>query len=367
MKILYVTTVGSTMNFFSSLIKELIEQGNTVDIATNEKERSVPKMYYDLGCKIFSLSCSRSPLSKGNIIAMKELKKIVDDGKYDIVHCHTPIAAVCTRVACRKLRKNGVKVVYTAHGFHFYKGAPLKNWLIYYPIEWICAYWTDVLITINKEDYQLAKRYMHANEVKYVPGVGVDVNKFASAKVDFKIKRKEIGVPEDAFLIVSVGELSKNKNHQIIIKALSDIPIDNVHYVIAGKGNMSDELKQLAYYLNVNLHLLGYRHDVAELYKIANVYALPSIREGLNVSIMEALASGLPVICSNIRGNIDMIENGVNGYLMSSNDVNCVKECILKAYNHLFDYSEIKNSVRKYSELSINNEMISLYNMIFCI
>ena len=162
MKILYITTVGGTMNFFNSLIKELINDGYTIDIATNEVASKVPDCYKEWGCKIYHISTSRSPFSFGNIKAIKQIKKIAKD--YDLVHCHTPLAGMATRLACRKLRKKqGLKVIYTAHGFHFYKGAPKKNWMIYYPIEKMCSRWTDVLITINKEDYELAKRKMKAN------------------------------------------------------------------------------------------------------------------------------------------------------------------------------------------------------------
>ena len=153
MKILYVTTIGNTMGFFTSIVEELLKAEHTVDVATNLNIGKLPDCYREWGCKIYPISCTRSPFNKGTIAAIKEIRKIVREGDYDIVHCHTPIAAMCTRLACRKLRKNGLKVFYTAHGFHFYKGAPLKNWLLYYPIECLCAHWTDTLITINREDH----------------------------------------------------------------------------------------------------------------------------------------------------------------------------------------------------------------------
>ena len=202
MKILYVTTIGSTMIFFNSLIEELIEKGNVVDIATNESQAQVPELYKKLGCKIYHISTNRSPFSFGNFKAIAQIKKIVEENKYDIVHCHTPLAGMATRFACKKLRKKqGVKVIYTAHGFHFYKGAPKKNWLIYYPIEKICSKWTDALITINKEDYLFAKKKMKTKKIEYVPGVGVDTEKIALVKVDREKKRKELNLSDSAFLI----------------------------------------------------------------------------------------------------------------------------------------------------------------------
>ena len=355
MKILYVTTIGGTMNFFKSLIGELIDEGNTVDIATNESVSKVPNLFRELGCKVFQISTSRSPFSFGNIKAIKQIKKIAKD--YDIVHCHTPLAAMATRIACKKLRKkNNLKVIYTAHGFHFYKGAPKKNWMIYYPIEKICSKWTDLLITINKEDFELSKRKMKAKQIEYVPGVGIDINKFANVIVDFDKKRDELGIKSTDKLILSVGELNENKNHKVVIKALSLINDKSYHYVIAGVGNQKSNLELFAKENNVNLHLLGYRNDVNELYKIADLFVLPSIREGLNVSVMEALAAGCPVVVSKIRGNVDMV-NLENTFL--SNDYKHLSELIL---------SKPKNSnefVKMIDYKRINFKMKKLYNLIF--
>ena len=160
MKILYVTTMGGTMIFFNEFIKGLIEAGHSVDIASNTELFPVPSYYEEWGCNIFSISCTRTPFNKGTVRAVGELKKLVAENNYDIVHCHTPIAAMCTRLACRNARKKyGMKVFYTAHGFHFFKGAPLKNWLVYFPVEWFCSFFTDTLITINQEDYAFAKKF----------------------------------------------------------------------------------------------------------------------------------------------------------------------------------------------------------------
>ncbi len=309
MKILYITTIGGTMNFFKSVIRDLLDAGHTVDIATNEKTSQVPDCYREWGCEVYQINTSRSPLQKGNLKAIKQIKKIVADNHYDIVHCHTPVAAMCTRLACRKARKNGTKVFYTAHGFHFYKGAPLKNWLVFYTIEKICSRWTDLLITINKEDYDLAQKKMRAKKIVYVPGVGIDVEKFASAQADRSAKRQEIGVPENAFLLLSGGELSNRKNHQAIIRAMAQLKNPNVHYIIAGKGSLLEKLESLAKELGVDkqFHPLGHRRDVAELYKTADLFVFPSFQEGLPVSVMEARAAGLPIICSNIRGSVELV------------------------------------------------------------
>ena len=232
MKILYVTTVAITMNFFTNFINELVKSGNAVDIACNCDDYELNTVYKELDCKIHNIPFSRSPLNMGNIKAYKMLKRVVSDGGYDIVHCHTPIAAAATRLACRKARKNGTKVFYTAHGFHFYKGAPLKNKILFYPVEKLCAKYTDTLITINCEDYELAQRKFGAKKVTYVAGVGINTAKFRETVVSKVEKLNEIGVPADAKILLSVGELNANKNHSAIIKAISKMNDSNIHYLI---------------------------------------------------------------------------------------------------------------------------------------
>ena len=311
------------MGFFRSLIRELIDGGNTVDIATNETEAPVSECYREWGCNVHAISCTRSPFSVGTVKAIREIRKIVKEGQYDIVHCHTPIAAMCTRIACQSFREKGLKVIYTAHGFHFYKGAPLKNWLVYYPVEKLCSYFTDVLITINQEDYALAQKKMRARRIEYVPGVGIDVAKFRDAEVDRDEKRRELGIPEDALLLVSVGELNENKNHQIVIRAMAELKDPKIHYAIAGRGDSKDMLLKLAEELGVGaqFHLLGYRRDIAQLYKSADICVFPSIREGLPVALMEAMACGLPLVSSDNRGSKDCASHRDNGLLCRADSV----------------------------------------------
>ena len=365
MKILYVTTIGATMGFFTHFIEELVAEGHTVDIATNDSVRKVPERYGELGCRIFSLMCSRSPLHKGNLESIGQIKKIVEKEKYDIVHCHTPIAAACTRLACRKLRKKQVeKVFYTAHGFHFYKGAPLKNWLVYYPVEKLCSHFTDVLITINQEDYALARKKMKAKNIKYVHGVGIDLSRFQNISFDRNAKRREIGVPEDAVLLLSVGELNENKNHQVIVKAIAKLNNPNVHYAIAGVGDKREYLLELAERLGVSeqLHLLGYRKDFAELYNTVDVFVFPSYREGLSVSIMEAMASGLPCVVSRIRGNTDLICDG-GGALFDPYSAEAFCQAIREVVEG--DYVGMGRLNQERSEIYSSNSVITMMKSIY--
>ena len=332
MKILYVTTIGVTMHFFESFIQSLIEEGHTVDIATNEMEgeRPVPGIYKELGCKVFHIPCTRSPLDNSNLQAVKILRELVEKEQYDIVHCHTPIAAACTRLACRKLRKNGLKVFYTAHGFHFYMGAPLKNWLVFYPIEKICSYWTDLLITINEEDYRLSQRKLNAKQFALVNGVGIDLRNFAKPEpAQMQKIMEELNLPQDAILLVSVGELNANKNHSTVIKALAKITDQRLHYAIAGRGAKREELIALAQELGIGerVHLLGYRRDIPLLYAVADICVFPSIREGQGLAAVEGMASGLPLIASNNRGTRGFLTEK-NALICPYNDVNCFAEAI---------------------------------------
>ena len=324
MKILYVTTISITMNaFFRPHIRMLVENGHQVDIACNAQDLPLDPLYGELGCRFYPVDFSRSPLSPDNVKAYGQLKRVVKDGQYDIVHCHTPNASVITRLVCRKLRKKtGLRVFYTAHGFHFYKGAPRLNWLVFYPVEKFCSRFTDKLITINKEDYGRAKEKFHAREVCYVPGVGIDLSRFQNIQVDRSAKRREIGVPEDAFLLLSVGELNENKNHQVMLRVMAQMKDPKVHYAIAGVGEKKDELLGLAAELGIGdrFHLLGYRKDVAELNHAADVFCFPSLREGLGLAAIEAMACGVPVVAADNRGTRSFITDGENGFLCPADE-----------------------------------------------
>lgn len=362
MKILYISTLSATINaFLVPHIQMLLELGHKVDIACNIS-RPINEILLERGCKIFTIEFQRSPLKKENYIAIKKLKKLIQDEKYDLVHTHTPVASACVRLACRKMKD--VKVFYTAHGFHFFKGAPLKNWLIYYPIERWLARYTDVIITINKEDYNIAQGFK-AKKVVYIPGVGVDVKKFGNMIVDSIKKRKELGILDDEFALLSVGELSKRKNHQVVINALAKLNNPNIKYFICGQGTLEEYLKDKAKDLNVNVNFLGFRKDISEICAATDLFILPSYQEGLPVSVMEAMAAGLPCIVSKVRGNVDLIDDGINGYLCDPNDIDGFAKTIGKVIND----TELKKTmgriniekIKKYDKEIIKEEMRKIY------
>lgn len=377
MKILYVTTIGKTMDFFEDIVLAMTNKNILVDIATNENNgrTATNDFFHELGCKIYHLSCVRSPFKIDNLKAIREIKIIVRKGGYDIVHCHTPIASVCTRIACVSLRGKGLKVLYTAHGFHFYSGAPLKNWLLYFSVEWLCSWMTDILITINMEDYRRAKKHLHAKRTVYIPGVGVDIDKFSAGVDDRRRKemRAEFGMLDSDIAVLSVGELNKNKNHQTVIYALSKLKNKKrslrgrLHYFIAGTGSWEKRLLSVANKAGVKMHLLGYRKDVPDLMNMADVYVLPSLREGLNVSLMEAMAAGLPIVASKIRGNTDLIRDGYGGYLVDSKDATAYARAINMVLQNnsagqMGEYNRMR--IRYFNQTEVSYRLMNIYHSI---
>lgn len=333
MKALMVASVASMIDQFNRENISLLQtMGYEVDVACNfevgntSSEERVKRFRQELQKQevgTFQLPIPRKILAFSDMIqAYKQLKKMVEEKQYTLVHCHSPIGSVIARLACRKQRKKGLKLIYTAHGFHFFTGAPKKNWLIFYPIEKIFARYTDILITICSEDYQRARKKKLGKNIVYSPGVGIDVDKVK--KIDKKAdKRQMLGIREKDILVLSVGELNQNKNHETIVRALKQLNRTDVHYVICGQGDKKEELERMAkqFGMEERLHLLGFRTDALEWMKVADLFAFPSYREGLPVSLMEAMAAGLPVVCSKIRGNVELIKDGEGGYMCEPMDV----------------------------------------------
>ena len=370
-KVLFVATVVKThiMEFHIPYLKMFKEMGwETAVAARNDYENPADCVipYCDI---YYNIPFERNPLKPGNLKAYKELKHIIDEGEYDIIHCHTPVGAMLTRLAAKQARKQGTRVFYTAHGFHFYKGAPAINWILYYPVEkWLSRY-TDVLITINKEDYERAKTFK-AGKVCYVPGVGIDLKKFNAGYVNKEQKRKEIGVSADDFVLLSVGELIPRKNHEVVIRALSVLKrldkLNHIEYVICGRGAYEADLRKLAEELDVadHVHFLGYRNDISEICNCADLFVFMSHQEGLPVALMEAMACGLPAVCSNIRGNTDLIEDGVTG-LLANNTPEEVAQSISKMKSDTALRNRVASAalqkIKQFDLSSVEDEMSKIY------
>ncbi len=354
-KVLFVATVVKThiMAFHIPYLKWFKSNGYEVHVCA-KNDFSIPEECIIPYCdKYFNLPFERSPYNFANIKVCKQLKEIIDSEIYDIIHCHTPIGSVLTRMAAKNARAKGTKIIYTAHGFHFYSGAPLINWVIYYPIErWLSKH-TDVIITINKEDYNRAKRTFKSTKIEYVPGVGVNTKRFNNIKVEKAEKLNEMNIPANSHVILSVGELNANKNHETIIKALAKLDMTNIVYIICGQGTLEEYLKKLSCQLKLEsqVKLIGYRSDVEEIIKVADIFIFPSLREGLSLSLMEAMAAGKPIICSDIRGNRDLIEHGKGGYLVQPNDIITYSKLIDK----LVLNPDIRESMSSYNKRKIES------------
>lgn len=259
---------------------------------------------------------------KDNIIAYKNLMLILNQGEVEVIHCNTPIGGVIGRI-CGK-RAGVKKVIYTAHGFHFYKGAPLINGFMFRWAEMKMAQWTDAVITMNQEDYEAARKFkLRSNgKVYHVYGVGIDTENFKSETINRKELRASLGLTDTDFVCISMGDLIPRKNYSTAIKAIAKCGNKSLHYLICGNGPELKNLKALTKSLNVRdqIHFLGFRSDIKELLRSADIFLLNSMQEGLPRSLMEAMASGLPCVVSKIRGNVDLIKDGVGGYLCGATE-----------------------------------------------
>lgn len=326
-RVLIIATVVKThiMQFHIPTLKFFKEMGWETAVAAkndyhNPEDCNIP--YCD---HFYDIPFERNPFKPQNIDCYKKLKEIIDQGAFQIIHCHTPVGGVLGRLAARKTRKEGTRVLYTAHGFHFYRGAPLKNWLMYYPAEKLCSFFMDDLITINQEDYSLAKKKFTASKVHYLPGVGIDTSVFspsAASDEDRSAMRADLGVQPGQQMILSVGELIFGKNYKTAIDMIAKLNDPQIRYYICGQGVQRRELEEYAKAQGVSdrVVFLGYRRDIPQVCACADVFLHTSHREGLPVAIMEAMACGTPVVASRIRGNTDLIEDGVNGFLCNSYD-----------------------------------------------
>lgn len=371
MKILLVATVVKThiMEFHIPYLKMMKELGWETAVAA-KNDYDIPSDCIIPYCDTYyDIPFERNPLKIRNIKAYRKLKKLIDSEKFDIIHCHTPVGAMLTRLAAVKARKKGSKVFYTAHGFHFYTGAPLVNWMLYYPVEKWLAHKTDVLITINKEDYKRAQKFK-AGKIVYVPGVGIDLNRF-NKQGDREKKKKELGLSDNAFVLLSVGELIPRKNHIVVLNALNKLKetgkLGAIQYLICGGGELSTALqtKVKDFGLESYVHFLGYRNDVNEIYNAADLFLFMSLQEGLPVALMEAMASGLPVICSDIRGNRDLISKDINGEIISNSTDSVVKAILKLKENTLLreQYALAAfQTIKKYDLLSIKSKIYDIYD-----
>ena len=331
-RMLITSTDLMMIQFLVPHVINLAEHGYEVEIACSEVGGRMDEIREKLKGyvkRIHTVRLVRSPASFSNFKGYRDMKRVIHSGAYDIIWTNEPVMGVVTRLAARQARKRGTKVLYMVHGFHFYKGAPVWNWLVYYPIESFASRFCDEIVTINREDYKRAKR-LHSPEVKYIHGIGVDTTILNQKTIHTDIRR-QLGLQDSDFIVLSVGELNKNKNHKVIIKAISQIHDKNVKYILCGKGAQQKSLEKLAKKCKVSsqIFFLGYRKDVADICQQSDIFAFPSYREGLGLASLEAMYSGLPLVASAIRGVEDYAENGKAGFLCSPDDSQAFAKAIL--------------------------------------
>ena len=372
MKILFVATVRSHIGqFHMPFIRELKAHG--VEVHAAFKDNSADKPGLDLSAidKTFEVPFERRPLRPNNIKAYRELKKIIDGNGYDAVHCHTPMGAVITRLAAKSARKKGTKVIYTAHGFHFFKGASIKNWMLFYPVEKYLSKYTDCLITINSEDCELAyKKKFRAGKIYKVHGVGVELDKFKAVDADEKARlRAEYGYDGDTFIMIYPADLSVRKNQPMLFDALQKIAEKNknVKLLLPGQPIRLEEYKRMISERGIadNVEFLGYRRDINNLVGLSDLSVASSFQEGLPINLIEAMAMGNAIVATDVRGNNDAVEDGVNGYLVPVGDSDLMAEKILELMN---DREKLRtfgenglDMVKDFSTENVNREMLTIY------
>ena len=358
MKMLYIKhRSGKIMNNFAiSAILAAKELGIDFTLANNmsmAEPGHFEKVCEQYGIKMIHIDFDRNPLGKSNLLARKQLLELMEKEKYDIVHCNTPSGGMVGRIAAAQMKIP--KVIYMAHGFHFWKGAPLKNWLLYYPVERILAHLTDRLITINHEDYACAKRfhYKKGGRAEYVPGVGIVTKRFERDEKVRSEMRNTLGIKDNETVLLSVGEINPNKNHKIVIEALAKLGRKDIRYVACGIGALIEENQQLAKSLGIEdqVMFVGYRTDIDKFCQAADIFVVSSFREGLPVAPMEAMSAGLPCVASRIRGNVDLFDGGQ--LMFDPRDV----DSLCKALNNAMDDRIIAD------ELARNSQTLQRFSM----
>ena len=364
-RILFVANVAKEHinKFHVPTIHEFRKHGWIVDVACSVDE-DVPE--YD---HLYNMCWKRSPFSFRTIKGIFDLKKIIRENHYDIIYCHTPVGGLEGRLAAKSFRKSGTMVVYCAHGLHFFNGAPLINWVLFYPMEKLLARFTDCFITINKEDYHRVKNKFNPKmRVELIPGIGVDFSRLNVDKPQEarKLYRKNMSIPEDSKVLIYVAELLPNKNQIMLVDTLALLldKGEDVYLVLPGpdheNGALSIYVKQKG--LSDRVRILGWRDDVGELLNMSDICVASSIREGFGINLIEAMYCGLPVVATNNRGHEMIISDGINGYLVAMNDIEAMSQKVVQAYNNRELIKNVnKNLILSYSSDAIANR---IYNII---
>ena len=368
-KVLFVASVaGHIKNFHTPYLKLFKDKGYTTYVAANWTLKENEKI--DFCDNFIQLPIERKPFSLKNIKAICKLKKLLKVEKFDLIHCHTPMGSVVARLSAKSSRKKGTKVVYTAHGFHFYKGAPLKNWIIYYPVEKICSRWTDCLITITNEDYKFAKKHFkNIKKIEHVNGVGMNAKRLEKGLTESEKNdiRENLKIKSDDIVFSYVAELNSNKNQMLLIHIIERLKdsYPNIKLLLIGNGPLKERYKEYIDENNLNefIKLLGKRNDINELLSITDIYMASSKREGLPVNIMDSMYKGIPIVATDNRGHREIAMNSKNIFI--EKDITEMEQKVIDIISNMKNYKELSqeehNDSKKYSIESVIERMNEIY------
>lgn len=358
-RMLITSTDLMMIQFLVPHVRNLIEHGYEIDIACSDvggRMDEIRSKLIDCVTGIYEIRLKRSPLSFLNLKGYQDMKKVINGNQYDIIWTNEPVMGAATRIAARKTRGRGTTVVYIVHGFHFYKGAPMHNWMFFYPAEKMLARITDYIVTVNKEDYKRAGKFP-VKKIYYIHGIGANTDKLQKNVVSENI-RKKMKIPENAFLILSVGELNANKNQKVIIDAMAELKDDNIYYIVCGSGKNLKRLRERSekYGIQDKIRFVDYRRDVINFYDQADIFALSSYREGLPIALLEAMYCGVSPVTSDIRGVRDIMQNGVTGITCNPKDSHEFAEAI----RALKENRGLREKYGKNSRKAVRPYMLSL-------
>lgn len=338
MNVLFLATYGDFLATFEYSNICIWKELNCIvhcasNFSNNNYNRRIGKLS-EIGVVMHELDFLRSPFKRQNLKAYAQLIHLIQNEHIDIIDCHNAVVGAFARIAAWQCRIK--KVIYTPHSFFFYKGCPKKNTILYKTVESFLAKKTDLLILINKEDYEAAKKMKVRGKALYVPGVGIETLHISNLPVSRKKYCEELNIPENATIFISVGELISRKNHICAIEAFAKAAMANAYYIICGIGELEEELqvKICELGLSEKVKLLGYRLDVKEILRASDVYIFPSFQEGLPVALMEAMACGIPCLVSKIRGNTDLIDEGKGGLFFEPTDNNELAKLMIQMYEN---------------------------------
>lgn len=388
-KVLIAASVASMIDQFNlPNIRLLQKLGYEVHIACNFKEgntcsakriRNLQEGLKEMQAMWHQWDCPRNP---GNVLqchrAYRQLWELTRQYAFAWIHCHSPLGGALARIVAYR---RGIRVIYTAHGFHFYRGAPLKNWIVYYPVEKLLSYGTDLLITVNQEDYCFARHRLRQKKTCHIPGVGIDVEKFRPLdKEQKRMRRKQFclkyRIPREAIVLLSVGELSRRKNHQLVLSALAELAREDVYYVICGRGAYRKKLIRQAERLGISsrVRMIGFQEDMARIYQSADMFVFPSLQEGMPTALMEAMAAGLPCIVSDIRGSRELVtEQGGSRFQLYPGRARFVNTQLQEQMTRLLEQPQLwerygrhnQEKVKSYDITVVNKKMKHIYEE-FC-